>query len=90
MLFAQGDPGDLVYLVDEGEIRLVRHRVDGTDEHVANVPPGRYFGELAPLYGLRRSATAIAEGHTVVTGYTVADFRSLERDAVEIDGPPPP
>lgn len=86
VLFAQGDPGDLVYMVDEGEITLLRHRVDGADEHVGTVPAGRYFGELAPLYGLRRSATAVTAGRAVVTGYTVADFRARRGDASHGDG----
>ena len=75
VLFAQGDPGDLVYVVDDGEIELLRQLVGGGEEFVAQVPSGGYFGELAPLFGLRRSATARARVRTVVTGYTAHDFR---------------
>jgi len=74
-LFAQGAPGDLVYTVDEGEIEIVRTRDDGTEERVALVAAGNYFGELAPMFGLRRSAAARAVGATVVTGYGLRDFR---------------
>ncbi|TML92917.1 MAG: ATP-binding cassette domain-containing protein [Actinobacteria bacterium] len=77
VLFAQGEPGDLVYTVDDGEIELVRQLSDGGEEFVAGVKAGGYFGELAPLFGLRRSATARARVHTVVTGYTPHDFRQL-------------
>jgi len=73
--FRQGDAGDFVYLVEEGEIELVRERVDGSQEVVARLGPGRYFGELAPLFGLRRSATARAATPAVVQGLTLADFR---------------
>jgi putative ABC transport system ATP-binding protein len=74
-LFAQGDRGDLAYTVDDGEIEIVRIREDGTEERVAIVTPGYYFGELAPMFGLRRSASARARGATVVTGYGLRDFR---------------
>ena len=37
--------------------------------------PGDYFGEMGPLFGLPRSATARAAEPTVVTGYSVKDFR---------------
>jgi len=37
--------------------------------------PGKYFGELAPLYGLRRSASARAVLPTEVRGYSAAQFR---------------
>ena len=42
---------------------------------VDRVGPGRYFGELSPLFGLPRSATARAATHSVLTGYTPGDFR---------------
>jgi len=74
-LFAQGEPGDLVYTVDEGEIEIVRARADGSEERVTVVPTGSYFGELAPMFGLRRSAAARAVGPAVVTGYGLRDFR---------------
>jgi putative ABC transport system ATP-binding protein len=82
VLFRQGDPGDLVYVVDSGAIELVRERADGTEELVDIVEPSGYFGELAPMFGLRRSATARAATEpTVLTGMTVRDFRAQRADA---------
>jgi putative ABC transport system ATP-binding protein len=75
VLFKQASRGDLVYTVDEGAIEIVRARDDGTEEKLAVVGPGNYFGELAPMFGLQRSATARAVGATVVTGYGLRDFR---------------
>ena len=82
VLFRQGDPGDLVYVVESGRIELVRERTDGTEELFDVVEPGGYFGELAPMFGLRRSATARA-GHepTTLTGMTVRDFRAQLAEA---------
>ena len=77
VLFRQGDPGDLVYVVESGAVELVRERTDGTEELFDVVEPSGYFGELAPMFGLRRSATARAGGEpTVLTGMTVRDFRA--------------
>ena len=75
VLFKQASRGDLVYMVDEGQIEIVRTRDDGTEERLAVIDPGNYFGELAPMFGLQRSATARAVGATVVTGYGLRDFR---------------
>ena len=75
VVFAQGERGDLVYVVDEGEIEIVRRRDDGTKELVAVMPAGSYFGELAPMFGLQRSADARARGTAVVTGMGLREFR---------------
>jgi putative ABC transport system ATP-binding protein len=76
VLFAQGDPGALVYIVEEGRVRLLRHRDDDSEEILDEVGPGRYFGELAPMFGFQRSATARAVGPTIVTGLPLSEFRS--------------
>ena len=79
-VFDQGDPGDLVYVVDAGDIEIVRRRSDGGEELIARVGPSLYFGELAPMFGLRRSACARAgNAGATVTGLTVSDFRHRVR-----------
>jgi putative ABC transport system ATP-binding protein len=78
VLFHQGDFGDLVYEVDAGSIEIVQEMADGGEQILTRVDPGSYFGELAPMFGLRRTATARAQtaGDTTVTGYTLRDFRA--------------
>jgi putative ABC transport system ATP-binding protein len=76
VLFHQGDAGSLVYVVESGAVGLTRERSDGTEESLRTIQPGAYFGELAPMFGLPRSATARALGATVVTGLGLVDFRS--------------
>jgi putative ABC transport system ATP-binding protein len=80
VLFHQGDPGDLVYVVESGEIEIFRETAAGADERVTLVEPGGYFGELAPMFGLRRSAGARATAPTVLTGYNLRDFRDRQTD----------
>ena len=79
VLFEQGEPGSLVYSVESGLIQLVRRRDDGSEEVLSEVTPGGYFGELAPMFGLPRSATARATGPSVVTGLPLTHFRSHMR-----------
>ena len=82
VLFEQGDPGDLVYVVESGEVEIFRVQVDGNDERVTVVEPGGYFGELAPMFGLRRSAGARAmAGPVVLTGMNLRDFRQRHTSA---------
>src|SRR5215213_10150421 len=55
---AAGDAIEPVYIVESGTVELYRIRDDRSEERVADVEPGGYFGELAPMFGLRRSASA--------------------------------
>jgi putative ABC transport system ATP-binding protein len=82
ILFEQGDPGELVYVVESGKIDLVRAREDGTEELLITVTPDGYFGELAPMFGLQRAATARASTTATVTGYTMRDFRARHSGTV--------
>jgi putative ABC transport system ATP-binding protein len=75
LVFAQGSRGDLVYVVEEGQIEIFRTRDDGSEESVAMIDAGAYFGELAPMFGLQRSASARAAVATKLTAYGLRDFR---------------
>jgi putative ABC transport system ATP-binding protein len=74
-LFAQGSFGELIYMLESGEIDILRQFDNGRWELRATLPAGRYFGEIGPLFGMPRSATARARTAAVVTGYSVRDFR---------------
>ena len=79
VLFRTGDRGELVYVVEDGEIEIFRERADGTEEHLDTITGGGYFGELAPLLGLPRAAAARATSRSTLTAYTVHDFRTKIR-----------
>jgi len=75
VLFEQGDPGDYVYMVESGEVDILRVLADGGAQLLNTMRPGRYFGELAPMLRLRRSATARARTDAIVTALTAQEFR---------------
>jgi putative ABC transport system ATP-binding protein len=76
VLFRQGEASDVVYLVDEGEIEVVRDLADGSSEHLATMGAGRYVGELGPLLGLQRSATARATTGCTLHVFSPQEFRA--------------
>ena len=67
LIFEQGSRGDLVYVVDAGEIEIFRERGDGTEEPAGNGGTGSYFGELGPTLNLPRSASARARTASTLT-----------------------
>jgi putative ABC transport system ATP-binding protein len=75
VLFRQGDMGDLVYVVEEGEIETYRVTPDGGEEILGVVGKGSYFGELGPMLNLPRSAHARAKSASRLTGYPLRAFR---------------
>jgi putative ABC transport system ATP-binding protein len=80
VVFEQGSRGDLIYIVESGEIEIARQRAKGPEEIVAVVKAGEYFGELGPLLGFPRAATARARTDAVLSAYSVHDFRQLLGD----------
>jgi putative ABC transport system ATP-binding protein len=75
VLFNQGALADLIYVVAEGELELVRQRSGGAREVLRVIKPGDHFGEIGPLFGLPRSATVRARTDAQVVGYSVPAFR---------------
>lgn len=75
VLFEEGTRGSLVYSVERGRVGIFRLLEDGSEEQLDTVTKGQYFGELAPMLGTPRSATARATTAATVRSYTLADFR---------------
>ncbi len=68
--------GDLIYVVSDGEIEILRRLTGGGEELLTLETPGDYFGEMGALFNLPRSATARARTDATVIGYTVQQFRA--------------
>ena len=75
VLFEQGTMGDLIYVVAEGEVEMVRELADGEEDLLKVAGQGDYFGEIGPLFHLPRNATVRARTDATVIGYTVQAFR---------------
>jgi putative ABC transport system ATP-binding protein len=75
VLFEQSTMGDLIYVVSEGELDIVRELSDGGEELVKIAEPGDYFGEMGVLFHIPRSATVRARTDATVVGYTAQAFR---------------
>jgi putative ABC transport system ATP-binding protein len=81
VVFEQGSRAEFVYVVESGVVEITRQRADGTREELANVGPGKYFGELGPLLGFPRSATATALTPVRLRAIGITEFRSEFVDA---------
>ena len=59
-LFQEGEPGDSLYIVLEGKVKLGRRSSDGRENLVAVMGPADQFGELSLFDPGPRTATAVA------------------------------
>src|SRR6202163_3624759 len=60
MLFQKGDPGDALFGVRRGQVRIETGASDGTRLTLNFLGPGDLFGEVAVLDGQSRTADARA------------------------------
>lgn len=68
VLFTEGDPGDRLYIIVDGKIKLGRASGDGRENLLAILGPGEMFGELSLFDPGPRNATATAVADTSLLG----------------------
>lgn len=68
-IFREGDPGDRAYVVESGEVAIVR-MVDGKPNILGTVGKGGMFGEMALVDGAPRMAAAIPTKETTCFAVT--------------------
>jgi len=66
IVFEENDPGNCLYLIAEGSVKISKRGRGGHQETLAYLPANDYFGEMALVDGGKRSAQATAVGHTVL------------------------
>lgn len=59
MVVSEGDPGDSMFVVVHGDVRVLTHTPDRTEVFLANLAEGEFFGEIALLTGKPRTATIV-------------------------------
>ncbi len=72
VIFRQGDPGDFVYTIIDGQVEIVREEPHGEETVINRLGPGEYFGEMALISNAPRTAT--------VRAITAVDAVALARD----------
>lgn len=74
-LFHEGDPGDRLYVVTEGKVKLHRTSPDGRENMLAVLGPGELIGELSLFDPGPRTATATALTEVKLLGLGHGDLQ---------------
>src|SRR5687768_16988989 len=83
VLFEEGDAGSRMYVVRTGKVKIIK-RIAGTEVTLAVVTAGDFFGEMAILEGLPRSAAAITMEDSVLIEVDQNAFEILMKKGGEI------
>ena len=83
-LFHEGDPGDQLYFIVSGKIKLGRTASDGRENLVAVMGPGEIFGEMALFDPSPRSTSATAVSETRLAGLKHENLRKVIQHSPEV------
>src|SRR6266849_6761147 len=82
LIFTQGEPGDGLYIILQGRVRIASTDQLGRERVLAFYGPGEFFGDMAVLTGAPRSATASASTNLRVLQLRKDDFDVLVATSV--------
>ena len=83
-LFYEGDPGDQLYFIVSGKMKLGRTASDGRENLVAVMGPGEIFGEMALFDPSPRSTSATAVSETRLAGLKHENLRKVIQRSPEV------
>jgi CRP/FNR family transcriptional regulator, cyclic AMP receptor protein len=82
----QGEPGDAMYLILDGELRA-RMTTGGRETILATFGPGEFFGDMSLFDHGPRSADVVANTDSTVMKLTAAAFDRLVQEAPGLAAP---
>jgi CRP-like cAMP-binding protein len=85
-LARQGEPGDAMYLVLDGELRA-RMMVDGGETSVATLGAGEFFGEICLFDHGPRTADVFAARETTVLKIPASEFEKFTYEVPDLAAP---
>jgi NADH dehydrogenase len=77
VIVRQGDPGDLMYIIMDGEVDVVQQQAAGGERVVATLTQGEWFGEMALFTEEPRSATVRTRTPVTVLAVDRRTFQTL-------------
>ena len=80
IVVSEGDPGESMFIIVNGEIRVNTSDATGKQITLANLGEGEFFGEVSLLTGKPRTATIITNFPSDLLELSLTDFESIVAD----------
>lgn len=85
-IFYQGDKGDSLYIILNGDVKILIANADGKNELVAERGEGALIGVRALIKNSNRSATVVAKSYVTCLRLTAKDILQLSLESKELGG----
>ncbi len=79
LVFDEDSKGDSMYVIKSGSVKILK-KVKNQENTIAVLNPGEFFGEMALLDGLPRSATVRATADSEVLMVSLDGYQKLRRE----------
>jgi CRP/FNR family transcriptional regulator, cyclic AMP receptor protein len=76
MIFREGDEGNQMFIIQNGKVRISKN-IDGKDHILAVLGKGDFFGEMAIVSRINRTATATAVGSVDLLCFDRTGFQGM-------------
>jgi CRP-like cAMP-binding protein len=83
IIFLEGDPADRFWIVQAGQVKIVKHATEGQENLLEVITPGEVFGGAAILFPMQ-PATAVAMTNTTTLSTERDQFVQLIRQYPDI------
>ena len=83
VIFHQGDLGTEMYIIHEGQVEIVKH-IGGESHVLSRLDKGDFFGEMAILESVARTADAVAASDVRVLAINGSRFDEMLRKNPEV------
>jgi len=79
-VFRKGQPGAAMFIIKSGAVDIVDYDAANSSTVVATLHKGDFFGELALLDDLPRSASALVTGQAEIHAFSRSDLENLQNN----------
>lgn len=76
VIFREDEEGKQMYIIQDGTVRISK-TIDGKEHVLAELTKGDFFGEMAIVTRVRRTATATAVGNVQLLSFDRAGFQGM-------------
>ncbi|MBN1523464.1 MAG: cyclic nucleotide-binding domain-containing protein [Spirochaetales bacterium] len=76
VIFSEGDSGDRMFIIQEGKIKITK-KIQGKEHLLAILGKGEFFGEMALVNQIKRTASAATMTNVRLLGFDRDEFQKM-------------